>query len=287
MQPSEPGKPYWWQWPTIASLDAPAVTLAWQELISRSAGISLSWPHRLILGASVWLAYAADRWIEGWRLAPESIRTQRHHFYQHARWPIAFVWLLVLVADVGVAITELSEREFRVGLLLLVPVLAYLLSHQFAHRHLPWRAPKELCVAVLLAGGVGIFPAAQPGSGNPSEFAISLGFFATLCFANCALISTWEHEVDRTHGQTSLALRYRRAAKWSRALPWLIAVFAVAHGILTFGPIRTIAGCTFVSALLLGAIDRLERRTHWQLARVLADAALLTPLVPLLRARWP
>ena len=43
--------------------------------------------------------------------------------------------------------------EMERGLLLVMSVLAYLLSHQLAHRASPWRAPKELIVALLLTGG--------------------------------------------------------------------------------------------------------------------------------------
>ena len=278
-----PGKPYWWQWPTILSLDAPAVVLLWQWSVAGTAGATLRWPHRLVLGASVWLAYAADRWIEGWHLRPESVRTQRHHFYQRHRRALAVVWLLVATADVSVAATGLNAREFQAGLLLLAPVLAYVLSHQFAHRHHRWRLPKEICVAVLLAGGVGLFPAVQVTGGNVAPFAGTLSLFALLCFTNCALISTWEHTVDRAHGQTSLALRFTQAAAFSRALPWIVVILAGVQAGYFTGPARVAAGCAAGSGLLLAGIDWLERRTHWQLARVLADAALLTPL---LAALW-
>ncbi|HEY4988495.1 MAG TPA: hypothetical protein VII09_01740, partial [Opitutaceae bacterium] len=82
MQPSADSRPRWWLWPTILSLDAPAVVLLWQGLLAKSASVGLAAPERLVLGASVWLAYSADRWIEGWRLGPESIRTHRLRFHQ-------------------------------------------------------------------------------------------------------------------------------------------------------------------------------------------------------------
>lgn len=281
VQTSVPGKPYWWQWLTIWSLDAPAVALLWQWLLERVHGGTLLWHHRLVLGASVWLAYAADRWIEGWRLAPAQVRTQRHHFYQRARWPLACLWLLVLGADLGTAFTQLSRRELEAGFFLLAPVLAYLLSHQLAHRHHPWRVPKEICVAVLLAGGVALFPALQPTE-HQHAFVAALLLFTLLCFANCALISAWESEVDKTHGQTSLALQFRRAANLSRRLPWIIVGLATLFGCLSGNRVLSTAACTVASGLLLIAIDYLERKTSWQLARVLADVALMTPLLPLL-----
>lgn len=275
------GRPYLWQWPTVLSLDAPAVALSWQWLLARPARVTLGWPHAVVLGSSVWLAYAADRWIEGWRLAPGGARTQRHHFYQQWRWPVAVLWLLVLAVDLFTACTALTRREFVAGLLLLAPVLAYLLSHQFIHRHHAWRAPKEICVAVLLAGGVALFPLAQPAAAFP-PVAAPLALFALLCFANCALISVWEHEIDGSHGQTSLSRQFRRGAAFSRALPWLLAVLAVLLGATETGSPRLAAGCAASSSVILGLIDRLEPRLGWQLARVLADVALLTPLVPML-----
>ncbi len=84
MKPFTPGRPHWWQWPTVLSLDAPAIALVWQALLARVVQVTLGWPEAFVLGCSVWLAYAADRWIEGWRLDPAQIRTQRHYFYQ--RW---------------------------------------------------------------------------------------------------------------------------------------------------------------------------------------------------------
>src|SRR5271155_5073387 len=98
-----PGRPWWWQWPTVLSLDAPAVALLWQWLLARVAHTPLAWQHVFILGPATWLAYAADRWIEGWQIACEQLRTQRHWFYQRWRWPIFSAWLGVLVTALAVS----------------------------------------------------------------------------------------------------------------------------------------------------------------------------------------
>ncbi len=277
-------RPRWWQWPTILSLDAPLVSVLWQDALAHVAGISLRPSHRVVLAATVWLAYAADRWIEGWRLDPRAIRTQRHEFYQRWRWPVAAAWTAVAVADVVLAFTRLSWMEIGAGVLVIVPVLVYLLSHQLVHRHSRWRAPKELCVAALLTSGVCVFLVETT---HLADLASAASLFALLCFANCALISVWERDVDLSHGQTSLAIDLgvsRRGARehgWAIAqLPLLVAVLSIAAFVSDTGPLRTIAACAFVSALLLAAIDRLERRAGWRAARVLADVALLTPIVP-------
>ncbi len=280
MKPFVPGRPHWWQWLTILSLDAPLVAVAWQWLLARVAHVPIGWHHGFILGASIWLAYAADRWIEGWRLVPDQIRTQRHHFYQRWRGPLAVIWLAALAADVTLAGTWLTAREFTAGLLLLVPVAAYLLSHQLIHRHHRWRAPKEICVAALFGGGVAVFPAAAPTVAWPA-LAVPLAFFCLLCFANCALISVWEQAVDEAHGQTSLALQFREGHAIVRALPWVIALAAAALASGLAGPRRTALVCATASGLLLGLIDLAERRAGPRLARALADLALMSPFAVL------
>jgi len=261
-------------------LDAPAVALLWQWLLARSAGATLHAHHAFILGASIWLSYAADRWIEGWRLT--KVFTQRHLFYQRRRWPVAATWLAVLVGDVGVAVLCLTAAEFRAGLLLLAFVVTYLISHQLIHRNRGWRAPKEVCVALLLGGGVALFPISQ--SPSPCWPLIpSLILFMMLCFVNCVLISAWECEIDEMQGQTSIALQFRGGVAFSTAAPWVLAGIAAAFSATKAGaPSRPAACCAVASSVCLGLVNALEPRIGPRLARVLADVALMTPAAPLL-----
>jgi hypothetical protein len=268
-------RPRWWQWPTVLSFDAPVVSVTWLALLGRRLQVDLGWPEMFVLGASVWLAYAADRFIEGWRVAPEDVRTPRHRFYQQWRVPVAVVWVVVLAADLIVAGTKLTRTEWLVGWGLTAAVATYLLSHQFLHRTSRWRVPKEICVAGLLTGGTAVF---LVGSTPPDTLVPSLTLFAALCFVNCVLISWWERDVDRAHQQSSLALDNSQTA-WIPWAPWLLAAVGIVAAASV--PLRTVAVCTAASALLLAIIDRLEPRMGWGPARVLADLVLLTPLVPL------
>lgn len=280
MKPFVPGRPHVWQWATILSLDAPAVAVLWQALLARVACVNLGWPHAAVLGLSVWLAYAADRWIEGWRLDPAQIRTQRHFFYQRWRWPLAGVWVAGLLADLTVACTHLTPRELQAGALLLVPVLAYLLSHQLVHRLNRWRAPKELCVALLFGAGASVFLFAAPGA-HLRELADPLALFMLLCFANCALIGAWEQAVDQAHGQTSLVLQFRRARLIAGALPWMLAVAAWWLLRESAGPQQSAYACAGLSALLLGLLHLAQPRLGARAARALVDFCLMTPLLVL------
>jgi hypothetical protein len=271
--------PAWWQWPTILSLDAPIVCLVWQALLARVLGAGPSWPHAVVLGASVWLAYAADRWLEGWRVHRRALRTQRHHFYQRHRWTVLVAWIAVLAADIVVAVTMIGRTDLARGLLLLGPVAAYLLSHQLVHRHRRWRAPKEAIVALLLTAGVALFLVALP-SASPSTLLVSCAAFGLTCFINCALISSWEREVDRAQGQTSLALQSTRNPRLIKRLPWAAAGMGLVSLTVVSRPEGVVVACAAGSALLLVLVDALEPRMGRAAARVLADVALMTPLVP-------
>jgi hypothetical protein len=286
VQPSVATRPRWWLWPTILSIDAPAVVVLWQVLIARSASVPAAAPEMAVLGCSVWLAYAADRWIEGWRLVPDSIRTHRHRFYQTWRWPLLALWIAVLGLDIAAAFLGLPPAELRAGILLLAPVAAYLLSHQLVHRRSRWRAPKEACVALLLGAGAALFAASRPGA-DLLAMAVPLVLFVLLCFSNCALISVWENDVDLSHGQTSLALQFGGAAAVSRALPWLIVALSAAAWLARMPHARAAAACAGASGTLLSLVDLAERRIGRAAARVLADVVLMTPAAWLLLRGGP
>jgi len=278
-------RPKWWQWPTILSLDAPAVALAWQGLVATEARVKLNPFAVVVLGVSVWLAYAADRWLEGWRLRPEQVRTQRHWFYQRLRWGVAGVWALALATDLWAAFIGLSAREFWFGAALLPLVLAYVLSHQFIHRDRRWRVPKEICVALLLSGGIAAFAAARLPPFQIGRLIIPVGLFLLLAFGNCALISVWERAVDQSHGQTSLARQFPLGSALGRSAVWAaLGCGLVVAGTLPFA--RAAGTCTVVSAALLLWIDSAQAGLGWEAARVLADFALLTPLVALAFRLW-
>ena len=275
------GRPHWWQWATVLSLDAPAVAMLWQWQLAQAAGVSLAASRFLILGAAVWLVYSADRWIEGRRLETEAIRTQRHYFYHRWSRPVAVVWVMVALSGLAAAFTRLSGREVAAGLLLLTPVLTYLISHQHLHRHSPWRIPKEICIGFLFGAGVAVFAAVAPAA-RLRDLAGPLVLFTLLCFSNCVLISSWEKAVDHSQDQLSFARQFPRGAALSRGLPWILAGIAVQLGAGSAAHARVSLACAAASGALLGLVDIAERRIGRELARVLADVVLMTPLVPLL-----
>ena len=269
-------RPSWWQWPTVLSLDAPVITVVWLALVARSLEIELALPATVVLGTSVWLGYAADRSIEGWRLPRHDVRTPRHFFYQRWRRAVAGVWLAAFVSNVALATASLPVAQLVAGWVLTTAVAVYLLSHQLVHRERRWRLPKEICIAGLLTAGCAVF---LVGKAPVTAMFLPLALFAAVCFVNCALISSWERDVDRAHRQSSLALsRHARLIPWT---PWILAAAAAALAVLGGTETRAVASCAAASAFLMAAIDHFEPRLGWRAARVLADSALLTPLVVL------
>ena len=87
--------------------------------------------------------------------------------------------------------------------------------------------------------------------------------------------------MDESHGQTSLAIDAAEHHWVFSQLPWLVAVIAALACVETTADARVVAACVSASAVFLALIDRAEPRIGWHAARVLADVALLTPLVPL------
>jgi hypothetical protein len=277
-KPFTPGRPHWWQWLTVLSLDAPLVAVLWQGLFARLLGVHLSWHDPVLIGLAVWIVYAADRWIEGWRLAPEIVRTQRHFFYIRWRWPVFALGLVAITATTVIALTRLNGREFKAGFVLLIPTLLYLFSHQLVHRHHPLRLPKEICIAVIFALGCAVAPAVQAPDRIPALI-LPVTLFGLLCLADCALIASWERDVDTLHGQTSLALQWTRGLALIRSLPWLLCVAGLVALRFTH---PLFALCVAASGLLLGLLDVAHPRIGRQAARAAVDITLMTPALFLL-----
>lgn len=67
------------KWLALLSLDAPQVAVTWQALLARTLGSSQSPRHYLLVFASVWLGYAADRRFDNRRV--QRPQSEQHPFY--------------------------------------------------------------------------------------------------------------------------------------------------------------------------------------------------------------
>src|SRR5262249_16268154 len=140
----------WWLWPSALSLEAPAVAIAWQDLLARSSHTTL-WPEgRLVLGLTVWAVYLADRLIDIRRPYSKGER-EPHQFCRSHQW-LVLLLLVLAIAVVGfVALFRLRWQVIESGLWLGAAVALYLVA--FAWRS-SWHRAKPWAAASLFAAGV-------------------------------------------------------------------------------------------------------------------------------------
>ncbi len=266
----------WWLWPHVLSLDAPLVAVVWQWGWASAAHVRLPWPAPCVLGLGVWLIYLTDRLVDAIRAVPGDPVSLRHTF--HSRWRRPLSVLAVAVAGVLAILSPclLTRAEFRHGLILLAVALAYFwLVHGGGSREWTRHLPKEAAVGAMFAVGTAFFPWSQAGVGSPwTVLAVTL--FGGLCFCNCALITVWEAHAQDVRNPASLLNAYPRLT--ARLRPCCFALAAASaggwrlSGSAIFLPLAA-------SALLLGLLDQQSKRFTLNVLRVLADAALLSPLL--------
>lgn len=251
-------------WPNLLSLDAPVVAVLWQILFIRcfhaTGPASGSVLPSVLLVSVVWLIYAADRALDAWR---GSDQRPRHEFYRRHWRSLLPVWILVLAATGGFAWTSLPRELFERGAWLSAAVLVY-----FGVVHcsrLRW--PKEAAVAVIF--GLGASLAAWTRV-ETSYDVLTVVLFACLCWINCAAISEWEHGSGR----------------------WPIGILAACVGVAAITMLHrerpVLAGAEAASAVAFIMLDRSRLKLSADALRVLADVALLSPVLflPLAGARF-
>ncbi len=240
-----------WLWPNLLSLDAPVVAVLWQILFARCFQVPVDALAAILLLLTVWLIYAADRTLDAWKGDGHS---PRHEFYQR-RWKILLpVWLAVLGLTGWLAAEHLSPSLFLRGVVLLAVVALY-----FALVHsgiLRW--PKEAAVGVLFALGASL--EAWSKVKTPADVATIL-LFSGLCWMNCIAIQRWEGE----------------RLDWSPSAAAI--VLACAAAVLLYAHRPVLGGAELASAFAFLLLDRVHRKLSLDAVRVLADVALLSPLL--------
>ncbi|HLH41253.1 MAG TPA: hypothetical protein VKX39_19045 [Bryobacteraceae bacterium] len=242
-----------WLWPNLLSIDAPVVALLWQLLFARCFHAAVSAMPAVLLVLAVWLIYAADRLLDvrgaSWTRLP------RHEFYRRHGAVVTPVWIGVLALAAWLACTRLPAGIFARGAGLAGVVALYF----FIVHRLQWSWPKELAVAVLFALGASL--TAWEKVRSPGDVA-TIVLFSCLCWINCAAIEKWERG---------------SAAAWPvGGAAWLVALAAM---LLVYAHRPVLSGAEAASALAFVALDHARERLSPDALRVLADAALLSPLL--------
>jgi hypothetical protein len=244
-----------WLWPNLLSLDAPVVAVLWQALFVRCFHASVSTLAAVLLVLAVWLIYAADRVFDAWS---ETGLMPRHEFYRRHWRAVLPVWTAALAIGVWLAWTHLPALLFRQGLMLLAAVALYFAAVHLLPPALSRAWPKEAAVGVIFALGASLAAWNQLRS---AEDALSILLFCCLCWINCTAIDQWE--------------RSKRG--------WPIGAAAVCVGmaalILLHQQRPVLSGAEAASALAFALLDRGRHRFTADTLRVLADVALLSPIL--------
>jgi hypothetical protein len=245
--------PAFWLWPNLLSLDAPLVAVLWQLLFARCFRIPAGPAASVLLVVSVWLIYSADRMLDAWRGAAA---TPRHEFYRRHWRAVLPVWGGVFGLAACLSWLALSPALLDRGLWLLAGVALYFTAvHAAPKRIASWW--KEAVVGVFFA--LGATAAAWSDLRNTADL-LAVLLFSCLCWINCAAIEQWEG-----------APRKFRIG---------IAAACVGFAAILFLPGRRPVLCVaeLASALAFVALDSRAFRMRPDLLRVLADAALLSPI---------
>jgi hypothetical protein len=240
-------------WPNLLSLDAPLVAMVWQDFLARCYPAILRPAGRIALGLTVWAIYIADRLLDV-RRPVAGLESLRHDFYRrHKRFWLVFLAALLML-DFLVALFWVRRAVLEYGLFVVPGILLYLLKFVLpGPNRTIW---KKLMAGVFFTAGV--FLIELPGTLRTAWPALA---FFSLCLGNLLLVENWERG-DRS----------RTGWLWMAGL----CVVLIMPGLWAEGLwFRAIA----ISAAALSAIAYFEDSIPLNARSVLADAALLCPLL--------
>lgn len=269
-----------WLWCNLLSLDAPAVAVLWQVLFARCFSVSLAPAALAVLALTVWLIYIADRILDALHPSPALPAPARHAFCRE-HWNAMGVALLAGLFKLGGLCAHLPFILLRNGTLLAVAVALYFgIVHM---RPLTLRPfwPKEVVVGALFCLGTCLAPWTATPTELRREMLLPAFLFASLCVLNCVAIEFWEwNGCSSFWGESphpATIWMGRRAAQLSLTIA-IVAAFA-----LSICPPQQdrLFLALLLSSLALFALAKNSRRFTVPSCRVLADVALLTPLVTL------
>ncbi len=244
-----------WLWPNLLSLDAPLVAVLWQALFVRCFHATGDALPAVLLVLAVWLIYAADRALDAWA---GTGRRPRHEFYRRHWRAVLPVWTAVLAIAGWLAWTRLAPPLFQRGLLLLAGVMLYFAVVHFSPEGFRRAWPKEAAVAILFALGASLAALSRIRSVGD---AVSILLFSCLCWINCVAIEQWEQ---------------RDPFGWP--IGAAAACVALAALLLPLLDRPVLGEAEMASALAFVLLDRARRHLSTDMLRVLADAALLSPV---------
>lgn len=295
---TEPRRPFW-LYPNLLSLDAPLVAVAWLAIFAKTWRVSYHpWEAYVVLGLVVWVIYVVDRLIDASLRNNDPKRCEpRHLFHWKYRKAFAAAATMAGVIAVGLAIRYMPMTIF--GYLFIAGIMVggffglSLISGQDPDE-IPYG--KNILAGLAFAFGTGLAAYVYLPSGSQNlfqqtfeivkemVFSRELISFAVLCMINISAIDLWEH------AHRSSDIETKAANELSLTLPLTLLggaaiVFALQasphpedamdYGVVT----RAFFYAILTGAALLYILNRSRARFELSSLRVLADVALLVPVL--------
>jgi hypothetical protein len=193
--------------------------------------------------------------LDAWH---DSSLLPRHEFYRRHWRSVLPVWGVAFALAGWIAFTEIPPDLFWEGVTLSAAVAVYFGAVHVASAEFRKKWPKEAAVAILFALGVTVATWNRVRSAVDVE---TILLFSCLCWINCVAIDQWENGRSR----------------------WPISAASLAVGVAALVLLHQnrpmLSGAEAASALAFVFLDRGRNRFTADALRVLADVALLTPIL--------
>ncbi len=292
---SRPIRSLWVGW-HLFSLDAPTVAVAWCWFFAAAFGVRLPSTALVTLALGTWCVYVADRLLDGWRSTDMTALRDRHWFYLRHRKSFVIAWIVAAIPLAYLIFFRVQPAVRTDDIVLcLIGAAYFLLIHNRPEKH---RFSKEFFVGFLfsIATAVPTWTRLQQGRG---VLLAAMVTFGAACWLNCVAIQVWEdaeamrdglHTIfsDVQSGPAPIASRSLTEFLGEHLTAFAAAVGALALLFASVPIARTVwplFAAVALSSLLFLALIRKTKRFSALSLRILADGALLTPLIFLLHLR--
>lgn len=278
------GRPHvpWWAWPSVLSLDAPAVAVAWSWAIAHAAGASFVPAHAVLLALATAAVYLLDRIRDAGRLSGERPPPLRHAWVARHRRSA-----LVAACGAAAAAVLLALRLPPTGVLWAAGVAVAAVGVLTLPRGASPARPvavvgRPAAVGAVFAAGAAL-PAVAVGV-DPRSLAPSLVALAAVAALNVAMIAAWEADLDDGAAATPAT---EARGRWGRAALALSVACALSAWATSGRPVggdgaalasavgNGLAAPLALGAALLAALEAAGARLPSEARHLAADAALL------------
>ncbi|HET9088619.1 MAG TPA: hypothetical protein VFN53_13960 [Acidobacteriaceae bacterium] len=284
-------------------MDAPTVAVLWCWFFAAAFGITFRWMVLPTLALGTWCVYIGDRLLDGLLSAETMVLRDRHWFYVRHRTFFTIAWIGAAIPLTYLILFKVQRAVRNDDILLGVIGASYfLVVHGFRRGPGRW-LPKELAVGFLFAIATAVPAWARTGAGaDHGLLGAAVLAFGAVCWLNCVCIQVWEdaeaeqeltHEILATgsYGGRSPA----RSDRTSSGLPpWpgqhltKFAIILAAASLSGAGLTGKTPACPLflsvaLSSFLFVLLIRWRANFSVLTLRIAADAALLTPVLFLLR----